>query len=270
MKIINFINKHKKKIWWTILFICSLLYIYMNLSTIANKSTDVDKLVIAISIVLAFLPLVNEFSFAGISVKREIETVKNELKTEVQKVKFEIMQFSLNNSLKSDIRIDIGNEVLPSKETIKNDLSLTNENDSQEKYSNIFGDVSDNAVILFKARYLIEQRVYSIANKYGVDYKKGLNGTSKSLLNAELINSRTYQYISKVLAICNRGIHGEIIDEYYIDYVRKILPEILDGLSVIRFQEMANTFHKCKNCGFSRISDFELKCPECGLILDEY
>lgn len=264
MKVLNFIKRHKKVIWWTILFSCSMIYIFFNSSKIINQPNDIDKSVVIIFIILAFLPLVQEISFAGLSIKREIESVKDELKSEVQKVKFEIMQFSFNNSMRSDIKIDIGNEVLPSKEIIRQDLLLANEKRSLQS-NNKYETVSDNVMELFKARYIIEQNINTIASKYDIELRRGLKATTKSLLNAKLINRRTYEYINKVLPICNRGIHGEILDEYYIDYVRKIFPEIVHG-----FSEITNTFHTCAECGFPRISDFELKCPECGAILTEF
>jgi rubrerythrin len=268
MRIIEFLVFKKKAIWWLVLFMCSLIYIWFNNSRIISSPVDLDKIVVIIFVLLAFMPLVQELSFAGFSMKREIESVKNELKSEVQKVKFDIMQFSINNSQNSDIKIDIGKEILPSKETMKNDLLTTSESRVNKEDSSIYDSISDNTIELFKSRFLIEERLTSIASKYEIEVNRGLKATSKSLLTAELINRRTYEYINKVLAICNRGIHGELIDVHYLDYVKDILPEILEGLSAIRFQEMASTYHECKKCGFTRISDFEKSCPECGNVLD--
>lgn len=258
---------NRKSIWWIVLLVSSLLYLWLNKERVISSPAEFDKVVVIIFVLVVFMPLVRELSFAGISIKRELDVVKNELKSEVLKVKLDLQQLSMKSTQNSDIKINIGRDDLPSKKIIEKDLLETKAYEETQE-NNIYESISKNTIELFKSRFLIEEKFSYIISKYEVKSNRNLKMMSKALLREKLINRRTYEYISKVLAICNRGIHGEIVDQQYVNYVKRILPEILESLSTIRFKEMENTFHECRKCGFNMISDFENKCPECGNVLD--
>ena len=65
----------------------------------------------------------------------------------------------------------------------------------------------------------------------------------------------------EVQKITSRGIHGEIVSDEYITFVKTVCPKLLQQLKEI---SKKIEYIKCLNCGYSGYSKDGKICPKCG------
>ncbi|MCB2343304.1 hypothetical protein [Clostridium estertheticum] len=260
-KVINF----RRQIWWTILLFVGIAYVLKFYENILNNPSNIDKTVALSLLVLLFMPLISELNFFGMSLKKEIEETKGELKSEIQNMKIDLMQFNLNNSMKNDITIGIGSNTLPSKESMKNDLGKKEIEALESDF-----DVSNDNVLLFKIRYSIEQLLNNLISKYQISEGGGIYQKAKILQKMKVIRANTSELIQKTILICNRSIHGEIVDSTYLNYAKEIYPTIQKALDEALEKQIVMTQCICPKCKYIGPSEYENICPICGFVSDEY
>ena len=85
---------------------------------------------------------------------------------------------------------------------------------------------------LFKMRYEIEIRIREAQELIGYTGK-----TRTSLMQATyylnqqgVLDPTSTDLIIQMLRIANRGVHGEIIGQKYMDFASQAYPQIIDGL----------------------------------------
>lgn len=262
-----------KVIWWIILLIVSSIYIFSNYDRLIITPTTIDIIILLALLIILFMPLVSEVSMFGMSIKKEIENTKNEMKNEFKELKYEIKEYTLSNSFRSDINIGIGQDSLPPKESIKDDINKVESNlievVDKKNEDDIYGKftLSEDQLYLYKVKYTIEKYLNNIIIKLNINGCRGINTMINVLAKNETIDIITVEYIRKVSSICNRGIHGEIVDNEYITYVKNIFPVIVDRLEEIDSLLLP---YICSKCGYRGYSIYSNVCPICGFVSDDY
>lgn len=260
----------KRKWWYLFLLICCSIYVWYYRLEICELSTfNAQNLIFIVWIILLIFPLFSEIEFMGVKVKKEVEKAKEEVKSSLQSIQSQIVQLQLNNSIATNINLGYG--TLPSEQKleellqiVRNMQNLQPNIDSTKSASQIQED--DKTVFLFKSRLGIETALRELCEKLGYEEKIPIMRMAQMLLKAELINGMTCDLISQVCKIANRGVHGEIVSNEYIRFVKETYPEIQRQLKAASDRLHYVTCPKCKYSGYST---YENACPKCGTIFDE-
>ncbi len=80
----NFSNNFKLIWWGALLLLLSLISAWR---LFINSFTSVDSFIFIFWFILVLFPIINEISFFGISIKKELENVKNEIKGYITEIK---------------------------------------------------------------------------------------------------------------------------------------------------------------------------------------
>lgn len=273
----DFISKYWLKIiklvWWLLLLVLGVIYICVNYSAISTNPNIVDGIVLFSVAIFIFMPLVSEVTILGMSIKKELKEATNELKYQISNIKLDLIHNN-SNSQRSEIKIGFGDSYLPSRDDIKKDIDhLKPKSTIKEAHSlkdnGVYSEVSDEQIMLFKARYTIERKLVALADKLNFDTPFNYHKISTVLCKNELIDKATVDYIKNIYSICNRGIHGEIVDAQYLDYVSKMLPLIIEKLDSAANKVDHYTYCICTRCGYKGLSKFSNSCPSCGYVSDD-
>lgn len=264
-----------KSIWGIVLFSAGIYYIYHNYARILVSVNIIDYIILAGTLTLAFLPLISEISLIGFSVKKEIQSAKQEMKESLVDLKYQMIDIKATTTQNTTQSIKV--EYLPSRDEMKDMLSKTNRTkekvENEQKGAEIKDefDISDDIVYLFKVRLKLEKYVAKICDNIGNAGFMPLIKEINILKEKKIITSDTYQYLRQILNICNRGIHGEVISEEYIKFVKEIISQIYSQLDeIIQCQSMKHKYFMiCPKCKFSGYSEYENVCPNCGFVSDD-
>ena len=83
----------------------------------------------------------------------------------------------------------------------------------------------------------------------------------------ETIDKTTADSILEICKIANRGIHGEIIDKKYIEFIKETYPIIQNKLKNAVEDLHSVACPRCKFVGYSKFNNF---CPQCSYVFDDY
>ena len=94
------------------------------------------------------------------------------------------------------------------------------------------------------------------------------------LYKRKIINSNMMDLITSVTKVCNIGIHGEIINDDYIEFVMASTPSINDYLDRLEIpiekkDDPSIDQIECFRCGYQGERSFGNRCPKCGAYLDD-
>ena len=168
--------------------------------------------------------------------------------------------------------ISLGNVLLPSEQKLEELLqivrSLQTTHIDTPVADDSIGIDGDKNVYLFKVRLEIETLLRELCEKIGYAEKMPIPmmGMVYVLSKSEVINGMTCDLIGQVIKIADRGVHGEIISNEYIDFVQKSYPEIIRQL---KFALSQLKYMTCPRCKYSGYSSNEHMCPKCGYINDD-
>lgn len=194
--------------------------------------------VFIIWVILLVLPLFSELEFLGVKVKKEVkkavEKSNEEVKASINNLQQLVSQIQVSNSVAPQFTINGGS--LPSEERIDNlikEIHLLNaQNTDRQADQQDKADVPASNLELFKMRYGIEIRIREALELIGYSGK-----TRTSLMQATyylnqqgVLDSTSTDLIIQMLRIANRGVHGEIISQKYMDFASQAYPQIIDGL----------------------------------------
>jgi len=262
-----------KFIWGVVLLGAGIYYIYHNYTRILVFSNTIDNIIIVGTLILAFFPIISEISLMGFSVKKEIQKTKQEMKEGLVDLKLQMIDIKTTTTQNTTQNVKF--EFLPSKDEMKNSLKETDETKVENKSEQnkieieIESDVSDDTVYLFKVRLMLDKYLNKICDSNDYTYVIPLMKRIDMLNRKNLITSDTYQYLRQVLNICNRGIHGEIISDEYINFVKGIIPRMYSQLNEVTKRMEFKNIMTCPRCKFTGYSEYENVCPKCGFVSDD-
>lgn len=224
-KILSFL---KEKLWYIFLLAISTIYLVINRFAI-KKLDDASMLstVFIIWVILLALPLFSELEFLGVKVKKEVkkavEKSNEEVKASLNDLQQLVSQIQVSNSVAPQFTINSG--LLPSEERIDNLIKwkshlLNEQNKDKQAEQRDEINVPASNLELFKMRYEIEIRIREAQELIGYTGK-----TRTSLMQATyylnqqgVLDPTSTDLIIQMLRIANRGVHGEIIGQKYLDF----------------------------------------------------
>ena len=258
-KIISFL---KSKIWYILLLILSTVYVFVNRQEIYSfKELNSINLVFILWLLLLMLPLFSEMEFFGIKLKKEVEKVKGEFGNDINKLKEQIIEIKNTNIVSSSNIYSINNVQLPTEKEVHKTL---------EELKSVYKGtvdldemVTDESIFLFKIRYSLEKFLTNFASRIGYEGNNDLFRTLDYILKHNIISYDSYDQIRKILAICNRGIHGEIVSNEYIELTKYLLPIVLNEINSATMRFGYKCFVICPKCNYTGFTEIEGECPRC-------
>lgn len=233
------IEKVIEKAWYILLLSISTVYLVSNRFAI-EKLDDASLIstVFIIWVILLVLPLFSELEFLGVKVKKEVkkavEKSNEEVKASLDNLQQIVSQIQVSNSVAPQFTINSGS--LPTEEKIDKlteELHLFNEQNKNKQ-----AEQQDKVTIpvqnleLFKMRYGIEVRLKEALELIGYNSKNRaslMQGTY--YLNQQgVLDPTSTDLVIQMLRIANRGVHGEIIGQKYMDFASEAYPQIIDAL----------------------------------------
>ena len=229
----------KEKLWYIFLLTISTAYLVSNKFAI-EKLDDASMLsaVFIIWVILLALPLFSELEFLGVKVKKEVkkavEKSNEEVKASLNNLQQLVSQIQISNSVAPQFTITGGS--LPSEERIDNlikEIHLLNEqntNKQTEKQDKV--NIPAQNLELFKMRYGIEAKLNDAMDLIGYNGKNHISLVQSAyyLSRQGVLDLKCTDLLIQVVRIANRGIHGEIVDQKYLDFASEAYPKVIDAL----------------------------------------
>lgn len=224
----------------------------------------------------------SEIEILGVKLKREIEKTKEEVKEKINDLHMLITDLKITNSNANTI--NVGNGFLPSEQKLKElEGFISNSNRIDDKseinstakinmapverfQSNIKFEIAEESTFLFKVRFMLEKTLTDLCEKTNYEGNKSTYEMIRYLIRSELINGKTADMLNQIIKISNRGVHGEIVSNEYINFIKKVLPELQKQLNEININLHYFVCPKCKNYVYSRYNNI---CTNCGFNNDD-
>ena len=235
-KLLSFL---KEKLWYIFLLAISTIYLVINRFAI-KKLDDASMLstVFIIWVILLALPLFSELEFLGVKVKKEVkkavEKSNEKVKASLNNLQQLVSQIQISNSVAPQFTITGGS--LPSEERMDNlikEIHLLNEqntNKKTEKQDKV--NIPAQNLELFKMRYGIEAKLNDAMDLIGYNGKNHISLVQSAyyLSQQGVLDPKCIDLLIQVVRIANRGVHGEIVDQKYLDFASEAYPKIIDAL----------------------------------------
>jgi hypothetical protein len=222
------------------------------------------------------LPLFPEVELFGVKIKKEVEKLKTDVNENLNGLSLQLMDLKISNSNANTI--NIGNNFLPTEQRLKElaDEFISKPEDSSDEQSkskpseepsltsktdveSFDFDITDETLFLFKVRFYLEKMLTTICKKTNKDEPIPTSTLGKISYLGFLLGDKVDLY-REVAKIVNRGVHGEIISNEYISFIKKVLPELQTQLNYYD-----SILPLCYRCGSTMINNV---CPYCGLKRD--
>lgn len=125
---------------------------------------------------------------------------------------------------------------MPSEERMDNlikEIHLLNEqntNKQTEKQDKV--NIPAQNLELFKMRYGIEAKLNDAMDLIGYNGKNHISLVQSAyyLSQQGVLDPKCIDLLIQVVRIANRGVHGEIVDQKYLDFASEAYPKIIDAL----------------------------------------
>lgn len=89
------------------------------------------------------------------------------------------------------------------------------------------------------------------------------------LLRCEVIDNNIAGLLQETIKIANRGVHGEILSNDYITFVKKVFPDVKYTLEQANQRYNGKAFFICPRCHYAGPSTSNSICPQCGYVSDD-
>lgn len=242
-----------KKRWYHIILLAlSTGYLLWNHFKIEKLNDfSLTSTVFIIWIVLLLLPLFSELEFLGVKIKREVqqevEKSNEEIKGNIHDIHAQIAQLQVSNSIANQVTVNGG--PLPSETKIDeliaevHALSEANKEDKKETDTDEKA-IPEQSIKLFEIRLGIETALKDICEKYGVvgKYPMTVVQMASYLRKQEVLDPNIAELLIQVVRITNRGVHGEIVDQKYVDFASQAYPQIMKELKECKTRETRKTY----------------------------
>lgn len=262
-KVVQFL---KKRWWYIFILIISTLYVLKYRYEIYQlKELNAQNLIFILWLILLGMPLFSEIEIGSIKLKKEIEKTRNDVKESVNDLKYQILEMKVTNSN----TFVVNNPPLPSKDELSQMQKSTKYDESTQVTTSDF-NISDDNVYLFQVRLSLEKQLSALCNVFGYDDRRSIYSMAQFLVQHEVFDRNTAGLIREIINIANRGVHGEIIDEDYLKFVKRTYPAIKQALEhEYAFYSHNNYYFECPKCKYRGPSKYHNVCPKCGMAVDD-
>lgn len=220
----KFFNIIKRRWWYFVLVILSSVYVFFYRGEIYQLSElNAQNLIFILWLVLLILPLFSEIEIGSVKLKKEIEQTRSEVKESVNELRLQIMDLKISNS-----NTVVVNSPLATKEELSA-LEKGIESSGQEflgQSEELSLNTSADSIFLFQVRLTLEKMLSTLCEKYGYWGQRSMHKMVQYLAKKEVVDGNAIGLIQEIVKIANRGVHGEMVNEEYIDFVKKMFPTV--------------------------------------------
>lgn len=259
----------KKRGWHIFLLIISSIYVYIYRFDIYQMTElNAQNLIFILWLILLGLPLFSEIEIGSVKLKKEIEQTRAEVKESIGELKYQILEMKISNTNSNTLIFN--NQPLPTKaELSEMQRHIKHDQAAQSAVDSDF-NVSDKNIYLFQVRLALEKQLSALCNIFQYGERRSMYSMMQMLVQHEVIDRNTVGLLREIINIANRGVHGEIVDDDYIDFVKKTYPIIKKTLdTAYNFYTNNSYYYECPKCHYQGPSKYSNVCPNCGAVSDD-
>jgi len=233
-----------KIIWWLLLVGVFTYLIYQRYDFImSGATTTTDIVIFLILTALLVVPLFQEVSIFGVSLKQKIDTLKEEFDKQIISLRSEI--HNIQNVYVYPTTPPPDAEIPKIRKISETALGKVKEKHGEETAATPDITVPEEISSLFNIRYIIENELQRITKIYwlGEDltyYPKTTIQMLNFLTKMQIIHGNLAFIIKETIAWCNSVIHGEKISEDARNFVQETAPTIIEALKAIPEETKTN------------------------------
>lgn len=259
-----------KKHWWYIfLLIISSLYVFRYRYDIYQMTElNAQNLIFILWLVLLGLPLFSEIEIGNVKLKKEIEQTRAEVKESIGELKYQMLDLKISNT--NSNMLVFNNPPLASKDELTQMQRHAESENKVRTETDLDFKIAEDNIYLFQVRLSLEKQLSALCNMFQYDERRTMYSMAQFLVRHEVIDRKTVDLIREVINIANRGVHGEIIDGDYLQFVKKTYPVIKYTLDKAHDFYCNNSYYcECPKCHYQGPSKYSNVCPICGFISDD-
>lgn len=225
MKFLSYITKYRINIWWLIVTTATVFLVYNHNDKLIGQDGSNMKILIALLIILVLYPFFSEIKLLGVSFKKSIKKVENDIKDLKSIVNTNNQSVNLYNGIPGNMeRLD---ELL--KSINKEDSPKTNLEDIE---------YPEDMELFFKIRYKLENEIRRIWNSQhemkASPFNFQFSKISRRIDYKGRLTDNEIEAIFEIYKICSVLIHGDRIDENQRLFVNETALYLIDKLNNIR------------------------------------
>lgn len=258
IKKIKDLIKHKG--WYMFLLLATSIFMVFNYKNIGSvKELDTAAIIFVVWIILWLYPLFSSIQIGDVKLSRKIDNMQKETKEAINDIKMQIMDVKVSNSNNNILMFGS----LPPKEPLDELKAIIKSEYGDEVVKKKYDiEVTEETVFLFESQFKLEQKIIALSSRYFYDGPKNMFQMVRFLERHEVLGRKQTNAIENILKICNRAIHGEKVADNYIEFVRDVLPIVIEQLGDAMLKDPAILV--CEKCGYKGPSKYENYCPNCG------
>lgn len=259
----------KKRGWHIFLLIISSIYVYIYRFDIYQMTElNAQNLIFILWLILLGLPLFSEIEIGSVKLKREIEQTRAEVKESIGELKYQILEMKVNNT--NSNMLVFSNQPLPSKDELSQLQQHIEHDNSIRTSDNSDFKISEDNIYLFQVRLSLEKQLSALCNFFNYGERRSIPAMAQFLVQHEVFDRKTAELIREIINIANRGVHGEIIDDDYVRFVKNTYPAIKKALeNEYNFYTNNRYYFECPRCKYTGPSKYRNECPKCGFVSDD-
>jgi len=229
-------------LWVSALALCLYLTLTRFASVTAAKPTPFDTAILAFTAILILLPFVSEVTAFGVTVKRQIEEVKKELKAETGEIRNELRMMNMTASQSSNVYFQgtpgVPNASLPAYgDWIRDLLQRFQEESGIRDTPPRPSAVPAGSAFAFEQRYQIEREVKRLWSARVVrdDFQRFPNfyRMVDDLVLAQLVTADLARPLKEVYQVASTLMHGFETEPEKEAFLREVGPAVVMTLSAI-------------------------------------
>ncbi|MCP3029871.1 hypothetical protein LF817_00805 [Halobacillus sp. A1] len=224
------INNQFKVIWWVFLLIFSALVLMSRYDYLTSADAQTfDYLIFCLFIVLAFIPFFAEMSLFGLSFKKELEEVQEEMTEALNEIKL-----ILNTTNSNNLYFSSGLPEGQLKQLEKSILAESPKNFTAQHQP--VDRLNESLIRLFELRRSLGKELKSIVREH-IGESVEFIGTPEAadvLVKNKLIGIPESQAINEIHRITTKALYAEKISAGEVDFCLSVAPGIIKQLRANR------------------------------------
>lgn len=226
------------KLGWGALIVAMLTYFLWERlpDLLSGKAAAADIVVFGVWMALLLSPLFTEVELLGVTLKREIEELKDEVTTQIGEIRTEI-----RNAV--DVKTTVApvfNIPQPPKDSelpkiiaeIKAAVSSALTEHGAPSSEGVDIGVPSNVAFLFATRFNMEVEIRRIAGAL-TNRPQPAYMIIMEAAKAGLVERRLAHAVQDAYRVCTPAVHGAPISKEKVDFVREVAPELIAALRAI-------------------------------------
>lgn len=230
-----------KIIWWIALIIGLTFFLKERLpDLLSGQAKAADVVVFGVWMALLMTPLFDEVTLLGVTLKKQIEKLKEEVTNQIADIRTDIRSVTdvrTNVSHTFNIpSLPLDSELPKIKEEITAAVAAAFAEHGRNA-STAELQAPESAIYLFQIRFLIEAELNRIARKnserIGIKRSPTISLLARNLMEIGAIEERLVNAVKEVNSICTPAIHGDLVSDAQVKLVRDVAPGLISALRSI-------------------------------------